>query len=86
MYLAFSLTNEKNTQQHFFWWQGGVVSYYVVLGASACRKGDPKTFVLGKGHCENAWLLHFLNVLKYRCVPKIGFRCKNENDQKTIGK
>ena len=26
---------------------GGVVSYYFVLGVSACRKGDPKTFVLG---------------------------------------
>ena len=42
---AFSLT--KKSQQYFFWWQGGVVSYYFVLGATACRKGDPKTFVLG---------------------------------------
>ena len=39
------------------WWQGGVLSYYVVLCVSGCRKGDPKTKVLGKS-------------LLYKCFSK----------------
>ena len=43
----------------------GVASYYVVLLVSGCRKGDPKTKVLGKNYRRKRY------IAEYRCVPKI---------------
>ena len=56
---AFSINNGKQKHNHNISSGGrGVVSYYFVLGASACRKGDPKTFVLGTSVNRGKFLVY----------------------------